>query len=153
MRIVFLLVVLAAGLFYTYYAFAHLSFLSQTGRLGPGFFPRIIGSGIVVLTLISVVQELMRMRSTPEGITLRFENVSPAAAFIIAMGVGYLVALRFLDAVPATILFLFATLSAINRGRYLQNALVSVLVPVAIYILFRKFLNASMPQGLLGLPF
>ncbi|WP_114967015.1 tripartite tricarboxylate transporter TctB family protein [Alkalilacustris brevis] len=153
MRILFLLAILAGGLFYTYYAFNHLAFLSQTGRLGPGFFPRIVGSGIVFLTLISVVQELLRMRATPEGITLRFDNFSPGALFIILMGVGYLVALRFLDAVPATILFLFATLSVINRGRYLQNVLVSVLVPVAIYILFRKFLNASMPQGLLGLPF
>lgn len=153
MRILFLLAVMAGGLFYTYYAFTSLTFLSPSGRLGPGFFPRIIGCGIVGLTLISIVQELLRMRATPEGIALRFDNLSPGAVFIITMGVGYMVALRFLDAVPATILFLFATLSVINRGRYVTNVLVSVLVPLAIYILFRKFLNASMPQGLLGLPF
>ena len=43
MRIGFLLVLLAGSVFYSYVAFADLSFMTRTGRLGPGFFPRLVG--------------------------------------------------------------------------------------------------------------
>ncbi len=47
MRLAFLLAILLASCFYTYVAFTDFSFLSRTGRLGPGFFPRLIGIGLI----------------------------------------------------------------------------------------------------------
>jgi putative tricarboxylic transport membrane protein len=46
-----------------------------------------------------------------------------------------------------------AALGFFNRGRLLQNALVAIILPVAIYVVFSVWLRASMPRGLLALPF
>ena len=43
MRLAFTAAILCLAVLYTYWAFADLSFLSSAGRLGPGFFPRIVG--------------------------------------------------------------------------------------------------------------
>ena len=51
MRIAFLVAVLAGAVFYTYVAFADLGFMTRTGRLGPGFFPRIIGLAMVAIAI------------------------------------------------------------------------------------------------------
>jgi hypothetical protein len=40
----------------------------------------------------------------------------------------------------------------LNRGKTVQNVAVSVGLPVALFLLFDVWLNASMPPGLLGLP-
>ena len=41
-------------MFHTYIAFTELRFLSTTGRLGPGFFPRIIGVGLIAVCLLGL---------------------------------------------------------------------------------------------------
>ena len=42
MQLAFTAAILGLAVLYTYWAFGDLSFLSSTGRLGPGFFPRIV---------------------------------------------------------------------------------------------------------------
>ena len=54
MRAGFLLVVLALAGGYTALAFTELTWLSSAGRLGPGFFPRIIGVSLMMLCLYSL---------------------------------------------------------------------------------------------------
>jgi hypothetical protein len=49
-------ILLFAGL-YSYFAFAELSWLSSAGRLGPAFFPRIIGAALIALSAWSLVAE------------------------------------------------------------------------------------------------
>jgi putative tricarboxylic transport membrane protein len=51
------------------------------------------------------------------------------------------------------IVFMAAGLHFLNRGRPLQNALIALLLPLGVYLLFRVWLNAAMPQGILPLPF
>jgi len=153
MRLVFLSVILAAGVFYTYYAFSNLTFLSPTGRPGPGFFPRLVGSGMVFLTLACIVGDLRKVLASEGGVVFSKGQLPHGAIFIIIMGIGYAFTLRYLGGVLSTVLFLLITLSVLNQGRYLQNIAVAIGVPLAIYVLFRQLLNASMPQGLLSLPF
>ena len=50
------ILLLAGG--YTWIAFAELALLSSAGRLGPGFFPRIVGGALVVLCAWSLATEL-----------------------------------------------------------------------------------------------
>jgi putative tricarboxylic transport membrane protein len=54
MRAGFILAVLFLAASYTFVAFRDLSYLSSAGRLGPGFFPRIIGASLVVLCVYSL---------------------------------------------------------------------------------------------------
>ncbi len=146
MRIAFLLALLAGGVYYTYVAFIDLNFLTRTGRLGPGFFPRSVGVMIVLLTIWALVDALKEGREAATNAGL-WRDV----AMLMVLAIIYAVALRVFGGFVATVLYLAVTLSVLNRGRPLQNALLSILVPVAVYLLFDRVLNASMPPGLIDI--
>lgn len=148
MRAGFVLAILFLAACYTYIAFDELSYLSSAGRLGPGFFPRIIGVSLVVLCVFSLYAD--RTRSLEE------EGASPVwrSAAVLALLSGILVALlEVLGGLLSMIVFMAAALWILNRGRLLQNALVAVLMPLGIYVVFEIWLNAAMPRGLFRLPF
>ncbi|SMX44474.1 tripartite tricarboxylate transporter TctB family protein [Maliponia aquimaris] len=147
MRIVFALVLLAGAVFYTYVAFVDLSFLTRTGRLGPGFFPRVIGVTAIVVCLLITLDEMRRSRE-PNGDNSRWRD----AVALIALGLLYAVLMRLFGGFVATVIFLGLALTVVNPGRHLTNGLVSVLVPIAVYLLFDRLLNASMPPALYSLP-
>jgi putative tricarboxylic transport membrane protein len=145
MRVAFTAAILCVAVLYTYWAFAQLSFLSSAGRLGPGFFPRIIGLALIIACLLTLAGDL----KTREGgaissywrITLVVASLS--GAFILALSV--------LGGPLAMVIYMLATLSVLNRGRILQNVAVSIGLPVILFLLFDVWLNASMPPGVLGL--
>lgn len=147
MRAVFLLTILLVAALYTTFAFTDLSFLSSTGRLGPGFFPRIIGSALVIACLGSLFVDIKQGRLRAEG--------SPFWLTIALVGLlsfALILMLNVLGGLLAMVLFLFGSLSLLNRGRLTQNALIALLLPLGIYALFDLWLNAAMPEGLIPFP-
>jgi putative tricarboxylic transport membrane protein len=144
MRIAFMLTVLAGGIYYSYVAFEDLNFLTRTGRLGPGFFPRIVGVMIVVLTIWALTDTLRGGRDDPEA-----PGSWRDAAMLMALAIIFAVALKLFGGFVATVIYLALALSVLNRGKHLQNAVLSLVVPIAIYLLFDQLLNASMPPGLM----
>ncbi|MYZ49944.1 tripartite tricarboxylate transporter TctB family protein [Propylenella binzhouense] len=146
MKRVFILAILALALGYTYFAF-ELSFLSSTGRLGPGFFPRVIGLGLIASCLYALAVE---WRS---GGTEAQERGLWGVAVRTALLSGLFVALlNVLGGLVAMIVFMLAALFMLNPGRVLQNLAVAFLLPIGIYVLFEFWLNAGIPQGMLPLP-
>lgn len=155
MRIVFLVAVLGGAVFYSYIAFVDLNFLTRTGRLGPGFFPRIIGVGMA-LTTIWVIMDALRDRARVAAGGAAGADDAPAGSWgdavkLIALALGYAVLLRLFGGFVATLIYLAATLSLLNPGRHVQNALVAVLLPIFVYILFDRLLNANMPPAMFEL--
>jgi hypothetical protein len=147
MRIGFLLAVLAGGVFYSYIAFSELAFLGTTGRLGPGFFPRIVGVMLIATCLLGIAPDIGRMRSDD----LRSAYWPPALA-IATLSAGMIWLFTLVGGTLAMAIFLLAALSILNRGRVLQNVAVAVLLPLGVYLLFDVWLNAAMPEGRLPLP-
>lgn len=147
MRVGFLLALLAGSAFYSYYAFAELAFLSSTGRLGPGFFPRIIGIGLIAMCLLGLVQDVRRMRSDDTR-----SAFWPQVLMVAALSAGMIVLFPLVGGTLAIAVFLLAALSVLNRGHLVQNVAVAVLLPLGVYFLFDVWLNAAMPEGLLPLP-
>ncbi len=143
MRVAFLLVILFGALFYTYVAFFDLSFLSRTGRLGPGFFPRLIGVSAVML-IIWVIADTLRSGLNVLSDYNKWKDVVP----LILLAVSYAVLLRLFGGFLATLVYLAITLALINRGKHFQNAVLSVVIPTAVYILFDKILNVNMPPAI-----
>lgn len=138
------LLLLAGG--YSYVAFAELSYLSSAGRLGPGFFPRIIGAALVALCAYSVYAD--------RGLTP--EQPSPfwrTTAAMVGLSAAFVLMLDVIGGLLSMIAFMAATLALLNRGRHLQNALIALVLPIAFYLLFRVWLNAAIPRGMLPLPF
>lgn len=146
MRVAFTAAILCVAVFYTYWAFAELSFLSSAGRLGPGFFPRIIGLALVVACLLTLAGDLKKREGGPVSsywrITLVVAGLSGALILVLSVLGGLL----------GMAAYMLATLSVLNRGKTLQNIAVSIGLPVALFLLFDVWLNASMPPGILGLP-
>lgn len=148
MRTGFLLAILFLAACYTYIAFAELSYLSSAGRLGPGFMPRIIGVSLVAMCAYSLVADMKEFRAD--------EALAPAwrSAAVLALLSGVFVGLlEVLGGLLSMIAFMAVALWILNRGRPLQNALVAVLLPLGTYLVFQVWLHASMPRGMLPLPF
>jgi len=148
LRAGFLLAILFLAAGYTWVAFAELSYLSSAGRLGPGFMPRIIGVSLVAMCVLSLYLDLRRQ---PEG-----ESLSPgwkSAAVLAALSGAFVVLLELLGGLLSMIAFMAASLWVLNPRRHLQNALVSILLPAFVQVVFAVWLRASMPAGLLPLPF
>jgi putative tricarboxylic transport membrane protein len=146
-RLGFTAAILCAAALYTYWAFADLSFLSSTGRLGPGFFPRIVGLILVVVCVLTLVSDLKKRRA--EGGLSSFWRITVAVA---ALSGVFILLLEFLGGPLAMVVYLLVTLSVLNPGRSLQNVAVSIGLPLALFLLFDRWLNASIPPDALGLP-
>jgi hypothetical protein len=149
-RLAFLLVLLAGAIFYTYVAFMDLSFMTRSGRLGPGFFPRIVGVAAVFFVGWTVLDALRdREALLVDGANRRWSD----AFLLIGLAIGYAVLLRLFGGFPATVMYLALALSILNRGRYLQNGILALAIPSGVYLLFDQFLNANMPPALFDLTF
>lgn len=144
----FLLAILFLAGFYTYVAFAELSYLSSAGRLGPGFMPRIIGVALVAMCLLSLYADL-RHHAEEEALSPEWRS----AAVIALLSAVFVALLEVLGGLLAMVAFMAASLWVLNRGRPLQNAIVAVALPLALYLVFSVWLRASMPRGMLPLPF
>lgn len=148
MRAGFLLAILFLAAGYTYIAFAELNYLSSAGRLGPGFFPRIIGVSLVVLCALGLYAEL-KQRAAEEAVAPAWRS----AAVLALLSAVFVALLEVLGGLVSMMVFMAAALWILNRGRALQNALVAVLLPLGIYLVFELWLKAAMPRGMLALPF
>jgi hypothetical protein len=145
MRVAFTAAILCIAAFYTYWAFAELSFLSSAGRLGPGFFPRVIGVALIAVCLFTLAGDLRKREGAAVSSYWRI------TLLVAALSGAFILVLNVLGAPLAMVAYMLAVLSLLNRGRLLQNVAVSIGLPIALFLLFEVWLNAAMPQGVLGL--
>lgn len=148
MRIVFTSSLLLLSVFFTAMAFADLNFLSARGRIAPGFFPQIVGTLLVVFTLYAVIDDYRR-RDTEAQITSDWRVTAVVVTLVAILIVGS----HYMGALAGMVIFMLLALSILNKGRHLTNVLVGVILPVGLFTLFRYTLNASLPPGMLGLPY
>ncbi|TCP50035.1 putative tricarboxylic transport membrane protein [Tamaricihabitans halophyticus] len=161
------------ALFTAYTAIAtSMEWRTEAGRIGPGFFPTLIGGAGLLLGLIALARAIRRRRAAPnrtagapdtvpvtteaqgseaavaaEGIEQRRY---PGVVVLIAAALGgVLFTFIPLGALLTSMLLLFGCLSLLNRGRHAVNALLGLLVPLGLYLLFEVALNAGLPTGLL----
>ena len=66
---------------------------------------------------------------------------------------GYAILIRLFGGWISTVVYLGTALYLLNPGRHLQNALVALIFPTTVYLLFDRVLNANMPPALINLPF
>jgi putative tricarboxylic transport membrane protein len=146
MRLAFTAAILCLAVFYTYWAFAELSFWSSAGRLGPGFFPRIIGLALIVACLLTLAGDLKK------GEGLGISSYWQITLVVAGLCGAFILVLNVLGGPLAMVVYMLATLSVLNRGKTVQNVAISVCFPLALFLLFDRWLNASIPSDSLGLP-
>lgn len=153
-KLVVFLVLLVVLVLYTRMAF-QLEWVTKAGRIGPGFFPRIIGVLGSVLAALAVVQAWRNPTDESEG----FEEEDQGEADLgrhpmVLLGVVlasavFLVTFNTLGAIVSGAIFCFAVLAYLNRGQWVVNAVLAIAVPLALYLLFQTALNAGLPSGIL----
>ena len=148
MRNAFLVTLLAGALFYSYVAFIDLNFLTRTGRLGPGFFPRAVGIGLIVFTAWALLDSVRAGRHQDDpGHSWRDVTI------LIGLSIVYVVLMRLFGGFIATVVFLGAALTLLNPGSRVLNGILALVIPGCVYLLFDRVLNANMPPALFNLPF
>jgi hypothetical protein len=148
MRVAFSLTILFLAAFYSYLAFfGDLAFLSPTGRMAPGFFPRIIGVSLIVVTLYDLY--ILQQRTQREESPSPFWSVTLVVALLSGL---FVAALNVLGGLVSMIVFLLASLFYLNRQHAVQNVILAAVLPISVYVLFRVWLNAAVPQGYIPLP-
>jgi hypothetical protein len=136
---------LAISLAYLVLGFSY-SFYTPDGRLGAGFFPRIIGTALVALTVLNVVREV-RKRAKGEA-NEYWRDIGTVAALMF----GFVWVMTLFGAVPGMFLFILVVLAMLNPGRWVTNLGVAVGIPLFIHLLFRVWLNAALPIGRFEIP-
>jgi hypothetical protein len=112
---------------------------------GPAFFPTLIATLILVLATAMAVVGFRQLRSEAAGGAEPF--VQREGAYAIIAFLIYLVALTHAGFIIASIPF-FAVLMYLYGGRNLAVlALVSVVVPVVLYVVFRHGFHVVLPRG------
>ena len=159
-KLAFLGVLLLVFAVYTEMAMG-MEWRTAAGRIGPGFFPRILGATAIAVIVVAVVREILS-RSDSEKQTSQAEAAEEAAepdlgrhpialvAFIAAAAL-FVALLGVLGAALAGVLFLGATLWFLDREHHIRAVIIAIAVPVLLYIGLQIGLNVGLPQGILPL--
>lgn len=144
---------------------SHMPFYAH-GIPGPGFFPVLCSSVLVVLGLILAAQSLhssgieIRAIGAVAPVESRRRNLSGRADDVpnpmrpAVVWLGYAVCvplLAILGFVPAVALLVAYVLFVVERRRGFRSLCAVVIVPIATYLLFVDALGIQLPTGMLGL--
>jgi putative tricarboxylic transport membrane protein len=138
-RVVWLAAIAAVAAVYTWMAFG-MEWETEAGRIGPGFFPRIIG-GLTVLLCLVAIARCLRERRPAEG------GHGRLVAYASVGMLGYLLVFELAGAAIASVAFMLFLLAATNRGHTVTNVAIAVLLPAVLYALFEYGLGAGLPPG------
>lgn len=147
---VFLGVLVVIMAIYTQMAM-EMQWQTKAGRIGPGYFPRIVGVATVALCVLAAVRSLRP--NTDAQYEEDEENPlghHPRALLVLILAaLGFVVVLLPLGAIVASGVFLLGTLWFLDRRHPKRNVAIAVLFPLCLYLLLQVALNAGLPKGIL----
>lgn len=128
--------------------------IAAEGGIGPqqpGFFPMIVGIGLVVFGLAFLATTtLWQDRELLEHASEEHEGIHWATVWLAIAGlVAYSFLLAPLGYIIATCLFILALTWVAGSRTWIQNVAVAVLFPIAVYLGFTELLGVRLPAGLL----
>lgn len=128
-----------------YYSLTKLK-LGTIGEPGPGFFPFVCGTGILILCLLWFVINPKVDTSAPV-LWEKGNWIAPVIAMVLIT--LYTFGLETLGYCASTFIFLIAWEIAVAREKWLRTGIIAVIGTVAMYVLFGSLLGVPLPQGLL----
>lgn len=175
MRFWFSFILFIFSVAYFVYGLNALNFITPFGRPGPGYFPALVGGGLILATVINLVKDILEIRqkntsifsvsalSAMSGTPLPIddqkdseETGSSTAYFpkdvllVVALIAALITMLPYLGGLVSMALFMWVLLATMNRGKWMTNTVFSLLLPLFLYLLFDVWLNASLPIGVFG---
>ncbi|AGP57839.1 tripartite tricarboxylate transporter TctB family protein [Streptomyces rapamycinicus] len=123
--------------------------------VGPRAFPLLVGVGLCVSASVAVVQAF---RGSDPALTeqareeARLTEWRPVAA-LLALLVGYLFALAPCGYWQSTAVLFALVARVLGSRRLLRDALIGLVLALAVYFLFDRLLGIHLPPGIVGLAF
>ena len=153
MLTVFLGVLVVIMALYTQMAMG-MQWETKAGRIGPGYFPRIVGVAALALCALATVQSLRpsadaQDEDDEDDEENRLGHHHRTLLVVILAALGFVVVLLPLGAIVASGLFLLGTLWFLDRRHPKRNLAIAALLPLGLYLLFQVALNAGLPKGIL----
>ena len=158
-KLTFFGVLLLAFAVYTEMAMG-MEWRTAAGRIGPGFFPRILGLTAIAVILVAGVREVFSRPDdeTTDEVEAAEEAAEPdlgrhplaLVAFVVAAAV-FVALFGVLGAALAGVLFLGVTLWFLDREHHVRAVIIAVAVPVLLYLALQVGLDVGLPQGILPL--
>ena len=123
-------------------------------RIGPRFFPYLVGIGAVVCGALRLVGALRGFRSEPEGgedvdLGVR-DNLRPVLVIAVALASGALLMKPAGFVLASTVIFTGVALAFGSRRR-LRDVAIGLLLSLCAYLAFTRLLSLTLPAGVLPL--
>ncbi|HET7580285.1 MAG TPA: tripartite tricarboxylate transporter TctB family protein [Bacillales bacterium] len=126
---------------------ATLSFPAAAANdLGPAFFPRIVGSLLILLGLLLAVVSFLK-KNNRENLNAVFGGKTKKVAGTLIIFVLYLIFLKYIGFLVANFLFMAVLSRFLEEKRWLVIIGVSVVFTGFIYYVFQITLGIPLPSG------
>lgn len=122
------------------------------GMSGPeaGFFPFVLAVGLLICTTIIAIKGVMTYRKEGESERLVPEGGLKPILWVLLPSTGMIILTALVGLHLSALCFLAFYMRVVGKIGWVKVALVSVLVPMGLYILFDKLFLIPLPQGLWG---
>jgi putative tricarboxylic transport membrane protein len=116
----------------------------------PGFFPFYMGLGIFICTFFIVLRAIKIYKKEGPGKTLIAEGGLKQILWVLLPAIGVVLLTELIGLHLATVLYLGFYMAWVGKMHWAKVILLSILVPLVIYILFDKIFLIPLPEGLWG---
>lgn len=131
---------------------------TKLAAVHPNTFPRIMIIGMAVFTGVLFVQSIIKLvvmkaddplAAKAESINFVKDHGILAALFVIVLCAGYVFFFKDLGYVVVSIIISAVIMWLIGTRNPVQIALIAILVPLLMWLLFYKLLQVNIPMGVL----
>ena len=122
------------------------------GISGPeaGFFPFYMGLGIFICTVFIVITAVKTYRKDGPGKPLIPEGGLTRILWILIPAIGVVLLTELIGLHLATVFYLAFNIRVLGKMNWAKVILLSILVPLSMYIVFDKIFLIPLPEGLWG---
>ena len=131
---------------------------AKNAAVQPSVFPQIMIIGMGVFTVVLLVQSVIKLAKLKpdDPLAARAETINfikdkgvLAALFVILLCAAYVYFFKDLGYVVVSILLSAVLMWLIGTRKPLQLALIAILVPLVMWLIFYKLLSVNIPMGIL----
>ena len=131
---------------------------AKKAAVQPSTFPRIMIIGMAVFSVILLIQSLIKLSNMKpdDPLAEKAESMNPfndkgvrAALFVILLCIGYVFFFKSLGYVVVSFLLCGIIMYLVGLRNPVKLILISLLVPLGMWLIFYKFLSVNIPMGVL----
>jgi putative tricarboxylic transport membrane protein len=122
------------------------------GMSGPeaGFFPFYMSLGIVICTFFIVLRGIRVLKKEGAGKPLIKQGGLNQILWVLIPAAGMVILTELIGLHMATVLYLAFYMGVVGKENWIKVAVLSILVPLVVYVVFDRVFLIPLPEGLWG---